>query len=594
VLRLTFRLLRLLRGHRRRMALALVCGLGFTLCSLGPPLIVRDVIRRLVDGGGSPEQLTGQVLLLGAVAVLRGWTRYAEAIVSHAVAYRVQHDLVVEAYAHLQRLSHRFFAERRSGELASRLAVDVNLIEVFVAHAIALTAQAILVPLAMIAFLLYLDWRLALVALVPLPVAAWVAAVFLPPARGRWQRLRAKLGEMSATVQENIAGMTVIKAFGRERERLAALEAQSRGMRDDFIRAQRVSMIPLASLETLAVLGLTLVIWQGGLRAFGGELSAADLFVFVFCTAQIYQPLLHLTALNEGLGNAFASAERIFSVLDAEPDVVDPPQARAPSGVRWTVRYEDVRFGYEPGAPVLRGLSFGADEGETVALVGMTGAGKSTATSLLPRFYDVQGGAVRIGDHDVRELPLGFVRASVALVLQDVFLFHGTVRDNLLLGRPDATEAEVVAAARAANAHEFVVRLPGGYDAMVGERGVRLSGGEKQRLSIARALLKDAPILILDEATSSVDAETEGLIQEALARLTLNRTTIVIAHRLSTIRSADRIVVLDRGRAAETGTHDELVARGGLYAAMERAHRTSRDWTVSGNQPGSVASPPPR
>jgi ATP-binding cassette subfamily B protein/subfamily B ATP-binding cassette protein MsbA len=583
LLRLSWRLLGLLRGYRRRMALAVACGLAYTLLSLVPPLVVREVIRRLIDGTGSPSALGGLAVLLALVALLRGAARYTEALISHVVAYRVLHDLSVGVYAHLQRLGHRFFADRRSAELATRVVVDAAEIEAFVAHAITQATQALLVPLAMIAVLFFLNPQLALIALAPLPFAAWLSIVFWPPARRTWQSVRAQLGELSATVQESIAGVAIIKAFNREPERLALVERQSARFRDAIIAANHWTLLPTSSLEVLAGLGVALVIWQGGARAFGGQLAAADLFVFVFYVSQIYQPLLHLTTLNEAVQNALAAAERVFAIVDAAPDVVDRPSAREPELIRWAVAYEGVAFGYDRALPpVLRGLSFRVDEGETVALVGMTGSGKSTTVALLPRFHDVWDGALRIGRHDVRDLPLRFVRQHVAMVLQDVFLFHGTVRENLWFARPGASEDEIVAAARAANAHEFILQLPGGYDARIGERGVRLSGGERQRLSIARALLKDAPILVLDEATSSVDAETEGLIQEALARLTLNRTTIVIAHRLSTIRSADRIVVLHDGRAAEVGRHDELMALDGLYAAMERAHRTSRQWTVPG------------
>ena len=302
--------------------------------------------------------------------------------------------------------------------------------------------------------------------------------------------------------------------------------------------------------------------------------------MFVFYLGQIYLPLLQLTALGEAINTAAAATDRVFTLLDAEPDLPERPGARAPATIAWSVAFDDVTFAYDPGHPVLRDLSFWVEPGETVALVGMTGAGKTTTINLIPRLYDVQAGAVRLRGHDVRDLPLEFVRRGVAMVLQDVFLFHGTIRENLLFARPEASAAELIAAARAANAHEFIEELPGGYDALVGERGVRLSGGQKQRLSIARALLRDAPILVLDEATSSVDAETEHVIQEALGRLTRGRTTIVIAHRLSPIRNADRIVVLDRGRAIEIGTHDALLAREGAYAAMYRAHQASRAWML--------------
>jgi ATP-binding cassette subfamily B protein len=563
------------------MALAIVCGLLYTGLSLIPPLVVREIIRAVIGNNADAGRLAGLAALLGVVAVLRGLTRYGEALTSHVVAYHILDELVTRVFAHLQRLSLRFFADRRSAELANRAVVDAQEIESLIAHALTQATQALLVPLAMMAVLLYIDAGLALYALLPLPFALWLSVAFLPPMQRRWRRVRQQLGELNATVQESLAGIAVIKAFGAESARRATVQAQSRRFRDEIVGANRTTLAPGSTLEALAGLGAALVVWQGGARAFAGELSAADLFVFVFYLGQIYLPLLQLASLSEAINTGLASADRVFSLLDQEPDVVDAPGVTTPDRLDWTVEYRDVTFGYETGRPVLHGLSFQVGVGETVALVGMTGAGKSTTAALLPRLYDVWDGSIRIGGRDVRELSVAFVRRSVAMVLQDVFLFDGTVRENLLLARPGASDEELRRAVRAANADEFVEALPGCYDARVGERGVRLSGGQKQRLSIARALLKDSPILVLDEATSSVDAETEGLIQEALGRLTRGRTTIVIAHRLSTIRTADRIVVIDQGRAAEIGRHDDLLTRGGLYAQMVDAHEQSRDWTVA-------------
>jgi ATP-binding cassette subfamily B protein/subfamily B ATP-binding cassette protein MsbA len=581
------RLLGLLEGYRLALAGGIACALAYTLLSLVPPLLVRRVIQQVVAAGGlgtdaETMRWVGLAALgIAGVALLRGLFRYADAIISHVVAYRILDQLLLRVYGHLQRMPHRFFADQRTGALATRSVGDVEAIEVFIAHAIGQAVQALLVPLAMIVVLFLIDPWLALLTVVPLPLVAWIALWFRPRFQLQWQRVRRQLAELGATFHEDVGGMAVVKSFNRERERRANLAAQSGRFRDDIIWANVLTLIPTSSIEAIAGIGAALVVWQGAVAGFDGQVSAADLFVFVVYLGHIYQPLLQLSALGEGLNNALAAGERVFELLDRPLEIVDPPGARPPAAFDASVRFDDVVFGYDPARPVLRGLDLTVAPGETVALVGMTGAGKTTTVSLVPRFYDVQGGAVLIGGHDVRSLPLDFLRGQVSMVLQDVFLFHGTVRQNLLFGRPEATEAELVAAARAANAEEFILELPEGYDTLVGERGVRLSGGQKQRLSIARALLKDAPILILDEATSSVDVETEALIQDALARLTAGRTTLVIAHRLSTIRHADRIAVLADGRVVDCADHDTLMRRGGLYAQLYRLQSERQSWSLA-------------
>ena len=582
------RLIRLLDGSRLTMAIGITCALAYILLALIPPLILRAIVQDISLQGINSNQsgLTERIAVLaagvGLVAVARGFLRYSDAIISHIVAYKILHRLLMQVYAHLQSLPHRFFADQRTGALATRAVSDVEAIEVFIAHAIGQAVQAVLVPLAMLAVLFTINPSLTLLAIIPLPLVVGIVLWFQPRFTQSWRRVRQQLADLGATFHEDVGGMAVIKSFAREPERRAAMELQSTRFRDDIIWANRWTLIPVSTIEAIGGLALAVVLWQGGLGALAGTVQSADLFVFVLYIGFIYQPLLQLSALSEGLNTAIASGERVFELLDTQADIVDAPTAFIPHSPVASVEFENVTFGYDVRSPVLRSFSLAIRPGETVALVGQTGAGKTTAINLIPRFYDVREGAIRVGGHDVRALQIAWLRSQIAMVLQDVFLFHGTIRDNILFGRPGATEAELRSAAQMANADEFIDRMQFGYDTFIGERGVRLSGGQKQRLSIARAVLKDAPILILDEATSSVDVETESLIQEALNRLTVGRTTIVIAHRLSTIRNADRIAVLRNGQVAEIGNHEHLLYLRGIYARLYQSQTSIQEWVVGG------------
>jgi ABC-type multidrug transport system fused ATPase/permease subunit len=372
--------------------------------------------------------------------------------------------------------------------------------------------------------------------------------------------------------------MTEIKSFGREADAAEKIRLHSARYREASISANNISLLPAGLIELAGGVGIVLTIWLGGGFALQGQMSVPDLFVFIVYLGYIYQPFLQLASLTDVINKAASSCERVFELLDIEPEIVNPPQPIIPTGVKGEIEFRDVSFAYSDDTPVLHYINFKVSAGEMIAIVGVTGAGKSTLMGLVQRFYDPQQGGVFLDGHDLRTLDLNFLRRNIAAVRQDVFLFHGTVRQNILFGRPEASEAEMIAAARAANAEEFIADLPEGYETIIGERGIRLSGGQKQRLSIARALLKDAPILILDEATSAVDGETEGLIQEALSRLTIHRTTFIIDHRLSTIAHADRIIVLDKGRVVEIGTHEQLLSRKGHYARMVQAQDLTRSW----------------
>jgi ATP-binding cassette subfamily B protein/subfamily B ATP-binding cassette protein MsbA len=570
------------------MACSVGCGLLFAGANLLPPLLIRRLIQGLTEDSDTRTELLSISIGLFLIYLVRGATRYGYGWFSHQTAYNVLHDLMIRVYRHLQRLPHRFFTDQRTGSLISRSINDIESVEDFVAHGIPETALAAIIPISMIVVLFNINSDLALITLVPIPIAAFLVYRFVSKVRAMWRSARDRLSDLVALVHDNLSGIPVIKSFVQEEPRAALVTGRSAAYRDSLLSANNVSLLPAGIIEAAGGLGVVLVIWSGGHMAFEGRISVADLFVFIVYLGHIYQPFLQLASINDVLQKAAASTTRVFELLSIEPEIVDSPDAKSPDRTEWKITFDHVSFSYDLGIPVLKNISFEVEPGNVVALVGPTGAGKTTVSSLIPRFYDVGEGAIRIGGHDVRDLQLDFLRQNIASVLQDVFLFHGSVRDNILFGRPDATEEELVEAARAANAEEFIRDLPGGYDSVIGERGVRLSGGQKQRLSIARAILKDAPILILDEATSSVDAETESLIQEAIQNLTHNRTTVVIAHRLSTIRNADRIIVIDNGSIAESGSHDHLMHEDGLYARMVNSQDLSRSWRIARSEEKAV------
>ncbi len=564
------------------MAASVFFGLAFAGSGIIPPLLIRQILIGQAEGTAASVALPTIVGVLVVTYLFRGVARYMYGLFSHLVAYRAQVAILTELYRHIQTLPHKFFSDRRVGGLVSRSVGDVEAIEDFIAHGIPETTLAVAVPTSMLVALGVINWQLMLVAIIPVPIIVVLTRYLFPHVRGQWREVRARMAEITAVVTEGLAGFETIKAFGRERARLATVTDRGERYRRQIERTQLISLLPTGVMEVIAGAGLILIIAIGGDLTLRGVVPVADLFVFVVYLGLIYQPMINLAAIGEDIQRAIASTDRVFELMDVTSDIQDRPGARPPERSDWTVRFEDVEFAYEPRAPVLQGVSFEIPEGALVALVGPTGAGKTTCAMLVPRFYEATAGVVRIGGADVREVPLAWLRDQVSMVLQDVFLFEGTIRDNIAFGRPEASDDEILAVARAANVDEFAERFVDGYESRIGERGVRLSGGQQQRIAIARALLKDAPILILDEALSSVDAETESLIREAMDRLTRDRGTLVIAHRLSTVRRADQIVVIEAGQITQTGTHDELMARGGWYANMATSQDAHGRWRLRG------------
>jgi ATP-binding cassette subfamily B protein/subfamily B ATP-binding cassette protein MsbA len=489
----------------------------------------------------------------------------------------MSYDLACDLLEHLQRLSLRFHARHGIGSLMRRITGDSGCVATIVQEAVLPTVTAVSTVTMMLSLMWVLDPLLTAVALCVIPLMLLAFRLYASPMLARSYERQVAEAQIYATIEQTLGGLQVIQAFGRERQ------ADERFRTDTDRTLAATIALTWAQVRFKLLIGAAVAVgaagifWLGGEEGMAGRVTVGSLLVFLSYLNSLYQPLHDISYSNATVTEAAGSARRVLEVLDAPLEVVDAPGAVRLGRVAGRVVFEDVWFGYEPGRPVLRGVSFEARPGEVVAVVGATGAGKSTLASLLPRFFDPDRGRVLLDGHDLRELELERVRASVGLVLQESFLFPFSIAENIAFARPGASQQEIEAAALAANAHRFICALPRGYETVVGERGATLSGGERQRIAIARALLKDAPVLILDEPTSALDADTEASVLDALERLMAGRTTIIIAHRLSTIRRAERIIVLDHGRPVEAGTHHQLLHQHGHYAHL---HTRQRDHGV--------------
>jgi ABC-type multidrug transport system fused ATPase/permease subunit len=560
---------RLTRRYRRRTFFSFFSLLTATAAALAPPLLAKDALDDAVKHKTGRELVL--VIVIFLVAGLANWgMTYVETYMTGWVGERILADLRTELFAHLQRLSLGFYERNRAGVLISRMTNDVEAIDQLVTDGVTTLAQSVLLLTGTAVLLLVLDWQLALATLAVIPFMSIASALFRSRSSRAYSAVRERLGLVTATLAEDIAGMRMVQAFTREQLATENFRTVARRYRDANMQTVVLNALYFPFVSFLSTLALAVVLGYGGYRYLQNPTHAAltTLFAFMLYVNNFFDPIQQLSQLYNTFLSATAALDKIIGVLDEAPDIVDRPEAGPLPHIAGHVGFEDVHFTYGRGDEVLHGIDLDVPAGTTVALVGHTGAGKSTIAKLLARFYEPTSGRITIDGHDLNDVTQESLRHQLGIVPQEGFLFAGTVADNIAFGKPDARPEEIVSAAQTVGAHEFILRLEDGYETELGERGSRLSLGQRQLVAFARALLADPRILILDEATSSVDIGTERTIEQALRTLLSDRTSFVIAHRLSTIRDADLIVVLEHGQVIEQGTHEELLARRGLYTSL--------------------------
>lgn len=573
---LYLRILSYIKPYMHRLLFAMVCTIMAAAGNLYIPWIIKDMIDEvLADKNGTMLNWIAASII--AIFIVRGLFWYGQNYLMSYVGQSVIIDIRAAVFKKLQRLSLSFYDKNKTGTIMSYVTNDVNALQsAMVENTIEMITEGFILIGSVVA-MIYLDWRLTLFTVCTFPVVLWFMEFFGKKIRKTGGRIQECTADITSVLQESVASARVIKSFVREDYEVDRFDVENKAnFRANMKNAQLMATLTPV-VELVAAIGVTMIIWYGGNNVINGTITAGSLVAFLTYAVNISNPIKRLTRVIGNIQKALAAAQRVFMIIDMPEEIAESRDAKQLPEVSGKVEFQNVSFAYNDKGNVITDLSFSVKPGEVIAIVGPSGAGKSTIANLLPRFYDVNKGDIKIDGHSVREFTLDSLREQVGIVPQETMLFNGSVYNNILYGRLDATKEEIEAAAKAANAHDFIMQLTDGYETKLGDRGVNLSGGQRQRIAIARAILKNPRILILDEATSALDTESERVVQEALDRLMVGRTSFVIAHRLSTVKNADKILVLEKGNLVESGTHDELLALDGLYAHLYKIQYRNKE-----------------